>query len=297
MQASVLKALIGKDGPLSGKAIKHCLPVTGGCIHQAWQLTLEDGRKIFAKTNVPRTIPMLKFEAEGLEALRTYAPQDFLIVPKPLAINQFEDAAVLLLPWLNFGSGDHFNLGRGLAMLHKSSSKKSPAKFGWGIDGFIGTGPQPGGWQDHWGQCFVKLRLIPQLKIARKWGLNVDELNKLLTTITLFLNEHDPSPSLVHGDLWSGNCGIEGDQKGILIDPAPWWADREVDIAMTMLFGSFAENFYKGYESVWPLSKTANLRLDIYNLYHLLNHANIFGGSYQNQCLSIIKQIKSTINN
>ncbi len=107
-----------------------------------------------------------------------------------------------------------------------------------------------------------------------------------------FLQEHNPVPSLVHGDLWSGNASTTKDGKGIIFDPAVYWADREVDLAMTKLFGGFSNEFYVAYKNTWPLNESAKRRVNIYNLYHLLNHANMFGGSYANQCFSSINQLK-----
>ena len=110
-----------------------------------------------------------------------------------------------------------------------------------------------------------------------------------------YLNDHYPSTSIVHGDLWSGNCGSTKDGLGSLYDPASYWADREVDISMTKLFGGFNSEFYKGYEEIWPLDKFSNDRKDIYNLYHLLNHANMFGGSYKENSLRILKVLRSRV--
>ncbi|MEC9028839.1 MAG: fructosamine kinase family protein, partial [Cyanobacteriota bacterium] len=101
------------------------------------------------------------------------------------------------------------------------------------------------------------------------------------------------SPSLVHGDLWSGNANVLSDGRGVLLDPATWWADREVDLAMTQLFGGFSQDFYIGYENVWPLPADASKRVEVYNLYHLINHANLFGGSYRSQSQAILNRLAS----
>ena len=111
----------------------------------------------------------------------------------------------------------------------------------------------------------------------------------------ILLDQHNPNPALVHGDLWSGNASIQSNGKAVIFDPAVWWADREVDLAMTRLFGGFSNEFYVGYESIFPIEESAKKRIDIYNLYHLLNHANIFGGSYKNQCLSSLKKLSNII--
>ena len=126
-------------------------------------------------------------------------------------------------------------------------------------------------------------------------GVRVDDYEDVLIYLSSYLNDHQPRISIVHGDLWSGNCGSTKNGLGSLYDPASYWADREVDISMTKLFGGFNREFYKGYEEIWPLDKFSKDRTDIYNLYHLLNHANMFGGSYKENSLKILKDLRSRI--
>jgi len=297
MQKLLQEALINSKGPLSEGIIDKIDPVAGGCIHKAWRLELTDGKKLFAKTASRDDFQKLHFEASGLEILKKFSTENLLEIPEPLLLGKLKDHSFLILPWLNLGIGNQKILGRGLAMLHKSSSIKNPSNFGWNVDGFIGSGPQISGWRKNWGECFVDLRLRPQLKLAYQWGVRISDWEQLLSSITKYLNNHQPIPCLVHGDLWSGNISFKKNGRAIIFDPAVWWADREVDLAMTKLFGGFSDDFYKEYESVWPLSCTAKERIDIYNLYHLLNHGNIFGGSYKNQCLAQMQIIKNTIEN
>ncbi len=292
MQEKHLKQIVASLGPLSGKSIKDFHQVSGGCIDQAWKLNLEDGKPVFLKTAPPESFERHKFEATGLIALKNFANENFLLIPEPLAIQKLDFASVLLLPWLEISAGNQKSLGRGLAELHKLSAAKSPKSFGWGNDGFIGSGPQPAGWNTSWGKCFVQLRLFPQLKLATSWGLKINQGEKLMSMLIAYLNRHQPIPSLVHGDLWSGNVGNTTNGKGILIDPATWWADREVDLAMTKLFGGFTKEFYIEYEKTWPLPKNSLERVEIYNLYHLLNHANLFGSTYKSQCIDSLKKIE-----
>ena len=167
----------------------------------------------------------------------------------------------------------------------------SPARFGWHCDGFIGAGPQPGGWRDDWGSAFVELRLRPQLEILDGLQQNSTDLNPLLLRLAEHLNKHQPCPALVHGDLWGGNAASLSDGRGSIFDPASWWADREVDLAMTRLFGGFSEAFRTGYREVIPEASGADGRVEIYNLYHLLNHANLFGGSYLSKCRASFKDL------
>ncbi len=295
MQKLLQEILINSKGPLSKVIIDKVDSVTGGCIHQAWRLQLHNGQKLFAKTASRDDFPKLSFEANGLQSLKKFSENGLIEIPQPLLLTQSKDHSFLLLPWLNLGMGDQKILGRGLAKLHKSSTSQNLQKFGWDIDGFIGSGPQIAGWSKNWGECFVQLRLIPQLKIASKWGIMLSEWEQLITSLEKYLNNHQPKPSLVHGDLWVGNTSFQKDGKGIIFDPAVWWADREVDLAMTKLFGGFSDDFYDEYDKVWSLPSTAKERIDIYNLYHLLNHANIFGGSYKNQCISTLNALKNII--
>ena len=156
-------------------------------------------------------------------------------------------------------------------------------------------GNQPKGWGTLWGDFYVNYRLLPQIKEGKKWGLKEIELKAFLSSIIELLNQHQPIASLLHGDLWSGNAGIENTGRGVIFDPASWWGDREVDISMTKLFGGFSEDFYEAYEKEWPLKKSSIERIPIYNLYHLINHANIFGGSYINQSILSIKKINKML--
>ena len=291
MNSELRRDLTAKDGPLAGAVITDVSPVGGGCIHQAWKLRLCDGQVLFAKSGGASALPLFEVEAEALEALHAQADASFLVVPQPIALAALPHGAVLLLPWLDFGGSDQTALGRGLALLHQSSMASSPARFGWHRDGFIGAGPQPGGWRDDWGSAFVELRLRPQLEILDGLQQDSTDLNPLLLRLAEHLNEHQPCPALVHGDLWGGNAASLSDGRGSIFDPASWWADREVDLAMTRLFGGFGEAFRSGYREVIPEASGADGRVEIYNLYHLLNHANLFGGSYLSQCRASLKDL------
>ncbi|MED5468888.1 MAG: fructosamine kinase family protein, partial [Cyanobacteriota bacterium] len=253
MNERLRKGLVAAEGPLSGEVIKAVECVAGGCIHQAWCLQLKGGRQLFAKTGGVDALPMLKVEVEGLKALKAWVDPGVLEVPEPLAFDQVCGEAVLLLPWLDFWAGNQASLGRGLALLHRASAAENPGRFGWPVDGFIGAGSQPGGWREEWGDAFVTLRLRPQLREAARWGLDLVDVEPILAALIPWLDRHQPIPSLVHGDLWSGNANVLSDGRGVLLDPATWWADREVDLAMTQLFGGFSKDFYIGYENVWPL--------------------------------------------
>ena len=291
MNEHLRDALVASDGPLAGESIVAVDSVGGGCIHQAWRLKLEDGRALFAKGGASSALALLNVEAEALKALHRYVDPDVLVVPQPLAVQELNGWSVLLLPWLDLRRGDQAALGRGLALMHRSSAEASDGQFGWHRDGFIGAGPQPGGWCNDWGRCFVDLRLRPQLEMASHWGIATEQMERLLTALVGRLNDHQPQPSLVHGDLWGGNAGCLGDGRGTVYDPAAWWADREVDLAMTRLFGGFSSTFHEAYAAVLPPRSGHQDRSEIYNLYHLLNHANLFGGGYIDQCRAGLKRL------
>jgi len=293
-------------------------PVGGGCIHSAWCLTVLpsggpaaapqpvpfSGGRLFAKTNSLEALPLLKAEAEGLEALALAAAGTDLRVPAPLAVGGAGNQAVLVLPWLELaGSGSAAadgawgRLGAALATLHGSSLERSctpgdrPGSFGWPRNNVIGAGPQRNGWLAGWGRFFAERRLAPQLeRLERRIGA-LRGAQALLERVPDWLDGHGADPCLVHGDLWSGNAAIDSTGHGVSFDPAVHRADREVDLAMARLFGGFPAPFFAGYEAGWPLPCDHRRRVPLYNLYHLLNHANLFGGSYTVQAQGVIVKL------
>ena len=291
MNSGLRDDLVAADGPLVGLKITDVSPVGGGCIHQAWQLRLSDGRQLFAKTGSADAFELFDVEAEALTALGQYADSDVLVVPQPLSLVQLPHGAVLLLPWLSLGEGDQQSLGRGLALLHQASREQNPQCFGWHRDGYIGVGPQSGGWRMRWGDAFADLRLRPQLKLCNRLGMSPAEVETCLKGVADRLNRRDVIPTLVHGDLWGGNASSLIDGRGSIYDPASWWADAEVDLAMTHLFGGFRQDFYCSYDDVLPQVSGAQERLEIYNFYHLLNHANLFGGGYIDQSRACLRRL------
>jgi fructosamine-3-kinase len=281
--------LVSADGPLEGCKITDVSSVGGGCIHQAWQLKLSDGRQLFAKTGSADAFDLFEVEAEALTALGQFGDSDVLVVPQPLSLVLLPHGAVLLLPWLPLGGGNQQLLGRGLALLHQASREQNPQSFGWHRDGYIGAGPQPGGWRMRWGDAFADLRLRPQLERCNQFGMSPGEVEGFLENVAGRLNQREVTPTLVHGDLWAGNANSLMDGRGSIYDPASWWADAEVDLAMTRLFGGFGELFYRSYDAVVPQIPGAQERFEIYNLYHLLNHANLFGGGYIDQSRACLR--------
>jgi fructosamine-3-kinase len=274
-----------------------CHPVGGGCIHSAWCLELADGSRLFAKTNGASSLPLLEAEVDGLQALAAAAGGEGPLVPKPLAWGLAGPSAVLVLSWLDLESGRSAahgpqwrRLGDALAGLHRHSlslpcvaEDRVGTAFGWPRDNVIGAFPQRNGWEGIWGWFFLERRLAPQLEHLARSGTPLRQAQTLLECAGQWLHNHHPDPCLVHGDLWSGNAAITASGQGAFFDPAVYRGDREVDLAMARLLGGFPEAFFAGYEAAWPLPSGHRLRRDLYNLYHLLNHANLFGGSYLGQ--------------
>ena len=292
MEDLIKKAFSSSKKLSTNSLIDEIIPIGGGCIHKAWCIHFQNGDKIFAKSNHIDNLNIFKFERECLLALKRYANESYIYIPTPLDLIVFKNITILFLEWIDLKRSEQNLLGKGLAILHKSSSKKNNKNFGWEENGFIGSNNQIRGWDNDWGKFFVNYRLRPQLIKASKWGIDIKEHKETLIYLSSYLNLHNPKVSLVHGDLWSGNCGGTENGLGTLFDPACYWGDREVDISMTKLFGGFNKDFYKGYEEVWPLDKFSEKRTEIYNLYHLLNHANMFGGSYKESSLKILKDLR-----
>ena len=291
---------LGEDGPVELVAQR---PVGGGCSHRAWQLELADGRQWFLKSNGAEALPLLLAEAEGLRALARWARPP-LRVPVPLGVGVLGGQALLLLPWLiligassarDANSNGWFGFGAGLAALHRASAEAgaSEGRFGWSRDNAIGSSPQINGWGKNWPRFFVDCRLAPQLRWAGQQGRPLRGAKRLLELVPDWLGGHQVEPALVHGDLWSGNAGLLAGAGGALFDPAVYWGDREVDLAMAQLFGGFPQAFFAGYTSSWPLEPGSQERVVLYNLYHQLNHANLFSGAYGAQAQSSIDMLLS----
>jgi len=276
-----------------GTAVAALRPVGGGCIHRAWALELADGRRLFAKTNDARQLPLLDAEADGLTALAAAAAGD-PVVPLPLHWGERDGQALLLLEWLPLAQGPDsgwWDLGAALARLHRRSLEQADGRFGWHRDNVIGAGPQPNGWRRRWGAFFAEQRLGAQLAWAARSGRRLEGAEALLAQVPQWLEGHGAQPCLVHGDLWSGNAALLEDGRGALFDPAVYRGDREVDLAMAQLFGGFPEAFFAGYAATWPLPADHQRRVELYNLYHLLNHANLFGGNYWSQSQQSVQQL------
>ncbi len=263
--------------------------ISGGCINHSWRIEFTDS-KFFLKKNV-RDQKLLKFEQYCLNDLRKYIDSQNIIIPKVIHYFEYENNEFLLLDWMNLNNFNQKKLGKGIAEIHLNSNKKKPNKFGYPVPGFIGTTRQLEGWESNWVDCFLRLRIEPQLSLLKNGLLSIDLKNRIISNIKDHLSDHYPMNCLIHGDLWSGNVSTSNHEKGILFDPSCWWADSEIDIAMTRLFGGFTNDFYNEYFKIIKEKKGSNKRTTIYNFYHILNHANMFGGKYINQVNNYINLI------
>jgi len=263
--------------------------VHGGDIHSAWSIEFSN-KKLLLKRNI-RNKKFLEFEKYCLQNLRKYINQENLVIPEVIAYKNIKNIEILLIEWIDMHNFDQKKLGKGLGELHLKSAESNPKMFGFPVEGFIGTTDQKKGLEDNWIDCFLNLRIIPQLLSLKSRILDKEIINKVKEKIKSELLNHKPINALVHGDLWSGNAGMDKSGRGVIFDPASWWADNEVEIAMTKLFGGFRKEFYEEYHRIYPIKKGFEKRIIIYNFYHILNHANMFGGGYLNQVDDYVKAI------
>jgi fructosamine-3-kinase len=272
-------------------------PVAGGCIHTALSLSGEGPlgrRRYFAKMNDADSAAMFAAEADGLAAL---ASAGSIAVPAVVARGRDDDIAWLILEWIDLEGLDARSaaaLGEGLAELHRVPQQR----FGWARDNFIGATPQVNGWSDEWLAFWRDRRLHAQLRLAAHHRLPskmIDRGERLAADCAAFFRGHEPAGSLLHGDLWGGNAAGTRGGTPVVFDPAVYVGDREADVAMTELFGGFPEEFHSAYRSAWPLPDNYRTRRDLYNLYHVLNHANLFAGSYVRQSQDAIEKLLAEI--
>ncbi|KAB2312321.1 fructosamine kinase family protein [Betaproteobacteria bacterium SCN2] len=262
-------------------------PLGGGCINQA-HLLEGCGQRYFLKSNRAALADMFAAEARGLAELEA---AQALRVPHPVATGSADGASFLVLEYLQLGSGgDSAALGRQLARQHR---KVAPA-FGWDRDNTIGSTPQINVRTDDWPAFLRDRRLGFQLRLAEQNGLDpkLQDLGaQLLARLGEFFAGYRPAPSLLHGDLWGGNAAFTTSGEPVVFDPAVYYGDREADLAMTELFGGFDPRFYAAYREAWPLDPGYATRKTLYNLYHVLNHANLFGGGYVGQAESMLRRL------
>ena len=267
--------------------------VGGGCINTAYQLQ-GDEQGYFVKFNQANLLDMFIAEAEGLVEL---ASADVIKVPVPICYGSSDGQAYLVLEKLKFGGGQRDvmqTFGRQLAELHRCTQDR----FGWRRDNTIGSTHQPNTQDNDWLSFWRQQRLGFQLQLAQRHGASRRLLQKgerLLEELARFFSDYQPLPSLLHGDLWSGNHSVLATGEPVIFDPAVYYGDREADMAMTELFGGFSADFYAAYNEVWPLDAGYKRRKTLYNLYHILNHYNMFGGGYGAQAEGMLDRLLAEI--
>jgi protein-ribulosamine 3-kinase len=295
--ASELAQAVARATARETVALRSSRVCGGGSIDRALLVELADGRTYFVKsgTTVSTGIPAedrFQEERRSLEALRQVG---CLRTPQVVGVEPLSSGrACLILEAIAPGSpGKDFwsEFGSGLAMLHRRGTS---SLFGWESDNFIGSTPQPNTAHSRWIDFFRECRLEYQLKLARRGGHGCVELfrhaQRLLDRLDAWLQTEGQRPSLLHGDLWSGNYLVGADGLPVVIDPAAYYGAREADLAMPLLFGGFPNDFFAAYDEAWPLPDGWQDRVQIYQLYHLLNHLNMFGSGYLESCLEIVKR-------
>jgi fructosamine-3-kinase len=267
--------------------IRSITPVGGGDINEAARVETQDAR-YFVKWNFRPRPRMFEAEALGLNLL---ASAGALHIPRVIAV--IEQPAALVLDWIDLGSNKMASaeaLGRGLARQHRSTAQT----YGLDHDNYIGSNPQHNAPARSWIEFYRDQRLGVQRDLAQRNGILTPDrarrLGRVMDHLAQWIDDRRVVPSLLHGDLWGGNYLIDAQGQPVLIDPAVYYGDREAEIAFTELFGGFGARFYAAYDEAWPLDRGYADRRDLYNLYHLLNHLNLFGEGYGGSVDAILRR-------
>lgn len=258
-------------------------PLHGGDINSATRIETDSGDRFFLKWNTSAPQDMFIKEAKGLELLDSALTN--LIIPEVLLVSK----EFLVLEFIEeANSGSSFNFGVQLAKLNRKSNEL----FGLDHTNYIGTLPQQNKYHADWLEFFVRERLEPQVKIGIDSGIFDSSLHSIFDRVMnyTYVVFPDEPPSLLHGDLWNGNYMFNLEGNACIYDPAVYFGHREMDIAMTRLFGRFDADFYNGYNEEYPLEKGADERFKLCNLYPILVHANLFGGHYVHEATSLLKR-------
>jgi len=260
-----------------GEPIAGVAPLSGGDINEAWEARTGSGSRVFVKTNARAPADMFEAEAHGLEWLRRAGT---LRIPEVLAVGS--RPAFLVLEHLGGGrprTGFDEALGQGLAALHRTGADG----FGLERDNFIGRLPQTNAPEQSWSAFYREARLAPMVERATRAGhlssAVARDFERLYSKLGELVGPDEP-PSRLHGDLWGGNLHVDDQGAPCLIDPAVYGGHREIDLAMMKLFGGFGSRVFEAYDEAWPLAPGAGDRVGLYQLYPLLVHVNLFGGSY-----------------
>jgi fructosamine-3-kinase len=264
--------------------------VGGGCINTT-EVLEGGGRRYFVKRNDAARLGMFEAESAGLTEI---IDSKSVRVPQPICLGTHERQAFLVLEYLDIGqrAGTDELLGRQLADMHRTTH----ARFGWRRNNTIGSTPQINTEEQDWMVFYREHRLHFQLKLAGDNGHGGNLLRRgeqLLEKLPALFAGYRPLPSLLHGDLWGGNHAVLRDGTPVIFDPAVYYGDREADLAMTELFGGYGSGFHAAYREAWPLDSGYRVRRDLYNLYHVLNHMNLFGGGYRGQAVQLMDRLLS----
>jgi len=268
--------------------IQSKIAIGSGCINRAYKIS--DGNKAyFVKQNSTQFGDMFAVEASSLAEL---ASSHTIKVPLPICYGSIGDQAYLVLEHLNLnGRVNPVVQGQQLAALHQISYPQ----FGWHKNNTIGSTPQSNLQTNDWVTFWREQRLIPQFELAQRNGYQLDAVEQLIDCFDALFENYQPQASMLHGDLWGGNAAALNDGTPVIFDPAFYYGDRETDIAMTHLFGGFEADFYAAYNEAWPLQTGHQARRTFYNLYHIINHLNLFGRGYLGQAVSMAEQVLSEI--
>lgn len=271
--------------------VRHQRSVGGGCINSAY--IVADGlQRYFVKTNSLDKSAMFTAEAAGLHAI---LGSHTVRAPHPICDGAADSSAYLVLEYIEMENGSGLSaaaLGEQLAAMHQVAAPR----YGWEIDNTIGATPQINTWSSDWIHFYGEHRLRFQLDLAARHGCSLQAKGeKLIDRLAVFFTTYQPKPALLHGDLWGGNWGEDQQGKPVIFDPALYYGDREADIAMTELFGGYPPSFYSAYDANYPRDTGYATRKDLYNLYHILNHFNLFGGGYGSQAERMISRLLAEI--
>jgi len=261
--------------------------INGGCINSAYRIS-DGATDWFVKTNKSSLVDMFASEADSLNEM---AESNTIKVPRALCYDRVERHSYLVMEYLPLnGSADMEKFAHQLADMHRITSPT----FGWHRDNVIGATTQINNKKNDWIDFWREQRLGFQLELAQKNGCGrelVKQGERLIDCLEEFFGDYQPQASMLHGDLWSGNYAALQNTTPVIFDPAFYYGDRETDIAMTTLFGGFSQQFYQAYNDAWPLDAGYQQRKELYNVYHIINHFNLFGGGYEMQAVSMLHRL------
>jgi fructosamine-3-kinase len=285
----VRQFLVDKTGRKIGRL--EASPLSGGEINRAWRLS--DGRyQYFIKTNSPDRLAMFEAEMIGLNEILA---SNSIRAPGPLACGIVDQQAFIVLEYLDLsGRPDPVRLAQQLASMHQCTRDQ----YGFAVDNTIGTTAQVNSFSRDWIGFWQQQRLGYQLSLARTNGYGnelFDTGMRLNEQLGHFFSDYTPLASLLHGDLWSGNQGADSTGNPVVYDPACYYGDHETDLAMMELFGSPGQRFFDAYDDLFPIGAGYKARRELYNLYHILNHANLFGASYVSQAKQMIASLLAQV--